>query len=70
MDEPANHPAHEVPELDWYYGPTEWDQGAGKMWHSDCPAGRGEVWVWKDGSYTCSGCNAVQPPEGGWGSDE
>ena len=55
-------------ELDWHYGPTEWDHDSGKMWHRDCAGGqRGEVWVWKDGSYTCDGCNIIQPPEGGWG---
>jgi hypothetical protein len=53
-------------EIDWHYGPTDWDVDAGKMWHRACPAGRGEVWVWKDGSYTCTGCNTVQAPEGGW----
>jgi hypothetical protein len=54
-------------ELDWYYGPTEWDNDHGKMWHRNCSGDRGEVWVWKDGSYTCTGCNIIQPPEGGWG---
>jgi hypothetical protein len=48
--------------LDWYYGPTEWDADPGKMWHRGCPAGHGEVWG-LEGGYCCSECDAEQPPD-------
>lgn len=47
------------PRLNWSYGPTEWDSDPGKIWHNDCPGGRGEVWAWKDGSYGCDGCDCT-----------
>jgi hypothetical protein len=61
MTEPV---PHEVAELDWHYGPTEWDREPHHMWHRGCPAGRGEVMYDKDGSAFCLGCGAYQEPEG------
>lgn len=51
-----------------YYGPTAWDDDAGKQWHRDCPdtdgSGHdGEVWFWKDGSETCLDCGQGPDPE-------
>lgn len=54
---------HEVAELPWHYGPTDWDPQPHHMWHTDCPAGRGEVMYDKDGSAYCLGCGAYQEPE-------
>lgn len=50
-------------ELNWHYGPTDWNPDPGRMWHYDCPGGRGEVMYDKDGSAYCLGCKASQPPE-------
>ena len=43
-------------ELKWYYGPTEWDDEPGKMWHKDCDRDLdGEV-LFIDGGHVCTKC--------------
>lgn len=54
---------HEVAELRWHYGPTDWNPDPGRMWHYDCPAGAGEVMYDKDGGAYCEGCGDWQAPE-------
>lgn len=64
----ANLPA-DAADFTSYYGPTAWDNEAGKQWHHNCPdtAGTGhdgEVWYWKDSGATCTGCKEQLAPEG------
>lgn len=49
-------------EINWSYGPTDWDPNPGAMWHNDCPGERGEVYYDKGGGAYCLGCDADQEP--------
>lgn len=56
-----------VPHIEWYYGPTVWNPNPGAMWHIGCRdlvgSGHiGEVFIWKDGSVSCTGCNTHTDP--------